>query len=221
MMENWTFGIITEGAQDARIQKILTSIHRQNFAKWGGRYEVIIVGNSGIGELQGSRSQPGNLPFDAVCAVDFSRSVIPFDESQKRGWITRKKNIIAEQAKFPNLCLMHDYVELLPGWYEGFLRFGPHWDVCMNEVQNLDGTRFRDWLEENHFLDYTDRSRVHSTMYVSGTYYCIKAEYARKHPLNENLCWGQAEDVEWCNRIRPTWNYRFNPQSPVRCLKQK
>jgi hypothetical protein len=45
--------------------------------------------------------------------------VIPFDESVKPGWITKKKNILAQESKYHNVCIMHDYYLLSNHWIEG------------------------------------------------------------------------------------------------------
>lgn len=35
---------------------------------------------------------------------------------------------------------------LIPGWYEGYLKFGEDFKVCMNKFVNPDYSRFRDWV---------------------------------------------------------------------------
>jgi len=203
---NWTFGIITAGNNFDKLSKICDSIYSQQIPK--EQYEIIIVGGE---------------PIDLANVIH-----IPFDESKKHKWITKKKNLIAENAKFNNLCIMHDYIILDTDWYKHFEDFGDDWDVCMNSVVNADGQRFRDWVtweqwcKENHmiYLDYNDRSRTNE-MYISGAYFCVKKEFLLTNPLDENLCWGQGEDVEWSNRIRNIWDYKCNSNSKVTLLKRK
>lgn len=194
----WTFGIITDGSYPARVAQVIESIRAEAPGP-----DIVVVGG---GPVEQARH-------------------CPFDETQKPAWITRKKNLVAEQAEHPNLCLLHDYVALVPGWLAGYEQFGEDWDVCMNRIQNMDGTRFRDWIACDPtwagFVDYADTSHIHNNTYVSGTYYCVKRDYALAHPLDEKLSWGQGEDVAWSYALRATWNYRFNPHSRVRFLKQK
>ena len=75
--------------------------------------------------------------------------VINFDESVKPGWITKKKNIIAEEAKNNVLCIMHDYFFLSKNWLTGVNKYcreiTDKWQVLMNEVQTFEGTRHADW----------------------------------------------------------------------------
>ena len=205
---NFTFGIITGGANNGReslsnievsnrINNIIKSIKLQNIPK----YEIIIVGG--------------------VNNYDDSIKHIEFDESQKQGWITKKKNIIAESAKYDNLVIMHDYIKLEEGWYKGFLEFGDDWDVCMNVVNNIEGGRWVDWLSDHgnyHVLiPYNTKD---DSMYVSGAYWVAKKSFMKQYPLNENLTWGQAEDVEWSRRWMNNKNYKMNINSSVRCCKE-
>lgn len=202
-----TFGIITNTNQNNNdyIKYIYQSIINQNI---DDNFEIIIVGGKNI------------------CLQNIKH--IPFDENIKNSWITKKKNIVAQEAKYNNIVLMHDYVYLDNLWYYNFKNFTENWDVCMNSIINTDNQRFRDWItwpewcEENDiiFLNYEDNSRT-KEMYISGTYFCVKKDFLLKYPLNESLSWGQGEDVEWSNRIRNIWNYKCNPYSKVKLLKHK
>ena len=114
---NFTFGIITGNYVE---HQILDSIVNQNISE----YEIIIVG--------------GEDNYDG-----YDVNHIPFDENS--GKYTVKKNIITKNAKFDNIVYMHDYYILDENWYKGFLEFGNTWELCMNIIENKDGTRFRDW----------------------------------------------------------------------------
>lgn len=134
----------------------------------------------------------------------------------------KKKNLIAQAAKYQNISLMHDYVALRPNWYDNFIEFGEDWDVCMTRIENQDGKRFRDWMSWDNFgfIDYDDNTKT-KEMYVSGTYFCIKKDFFINHPLDERLSWGEGEDVEWSKSVRNIWNYRCNYKSVVRFIKYK
>ena len=153
---------------------------------------------------------------------------IPFDETKTvTGWLTRKKNIIAQKAKFNNLVLLHDYIVFDRDWYNAMINFGDDWDVCMNCMINADGTRYRDWVTWNpiYFVDYADTSKT-KEMYVSGGYFCVKKSFMLEHPLDEKLYQYGApnqmhgEDVEWSMSVRNIWKYRCNSQAKVRLLTQ-
>lgn len=214
---NFTFGIITElGVWDGVIESIVS----QNIPN----YEIIVVGG---------KSPSSNVKH------------IPFDETYKKDWITRKKNIITSEARYTNIVYMHDYYSLCEGWYYGFLKFGNSWDIAMNVVLNKDGSRFRDWCiwDDPEFVDCSGYSRPEGTfnvclpnysyskshfMYVSGGYWVAKKSVMEEQPLDEEFVWGSGfrdfphhEDVEWSMRTIPNYNYRMNTHSKVRTLKQK
>ncbi len=202
----WTFAIITDGRQDLRISKIIDSIESNNIPEED--YEVLVIGNSGI--------------------IRKNTSVIEFDESKKKAWITRKKNLAAEQAKFSNMLIIHDYISITQEWYSGFEIFGEDWDVAMCKIAQPNGIRFRDWVTWQEdggpntikFLDYKDHSLIKS-MYISGSLMIVKKEFLMKNPLDETKRWGQSEDVAWSLINRDKWNYRMNPSSTALLLKHK
>ena len=72
---DFTFGIITYKDNENLINQIIDSIEFQNIPN----YEIIVVGS---------------------CNIDRKNlKIIPFDESIKPSWITRKKNIITEKIE--------------------------------------------------------------------------------------------------------------------------
>lgn len=202
------------------IPQIIESIERQNIPN----YEILI-----IGDYQEKRN---NL------------KCIPFDESQKEGWITRKKNILAQEAKYNHLCFLHDYILFLPNWYKGWLKFGNNWDAGMNVILNSDDTRFRDWisfddLEEPGFNRYQHRNfsgdkpiitaphlppytyTKTNKMYISGSFWVVKRQLMLKEPFDERLVWGLPEDIEWSMRIRDKYKIVMNTFSAVKLMKYK
>jgi hypothetical protein len=196
---NWTFGILTGGNQDHFLQQVVDSIQSLNIPQ--DKYEILIVGQTGV--------------------QSHNTRLIPFQDPHNKIWITKKKNILVQNAKFQNIVLTHDYVVFDKDWYTNFIPFGEDWDVCMNRIVNLDGLRFRDWTTwPPGFVPYDDISKT-DQMYVSGTYWCAKKDFMLANPLDENLMWCESEDVEWSLRVRNFWKYRANPKSIVRFLKQK
>ncbi len=82
----WTFGILTAG-QSVNAQRMIRTILEIP----GPEREIIVCGPA-----------QENLPEDPrIRTIDLE---IP----EPRGWITRKKNLIVDTARFSNLCLMHD-----------------------------------------------------------------------------------------------------------------
>jgi hypothetical protein len=208
---NFTFGIITNGKSDDSLNQVIDSIEQLQIPE----YQVLIVGNSLV--------QRSNT------------FIIPFDESIKKGWITRKKNLITYNASYDNIVYTHDYVVFESDWYDGFLKFGEDFKICMTKFVNPDYSRFRDWviwphngnhmdeivLPERECLIPYDMTHLSKYQYISGTYWVAKKDIMMEFPLNENLCWGQGEDVLWSKQIRQKYEFSINPHSTVRSLKYK
>jgi len=208
---DFTFGIITGNGSTSHILNIIQDIEKLNIPK----YEVVIVGGSHISHK--------NVVH------------IPFDDTIKTGWITRKKNLITENAKFENIVYAHDYITYDENWYTGFKQFGNDFDVCMTKIINADGTRFRDWLiwphNDNKMDDIMARQRgcmipYHLThlskyMYISGAYWVAKKLVMEKHPLDETLCWAESEDVVWSKQVRQEFDFKMNALSSVKMRKYK
>jgi len=238
MSATFTFGIITDGTVDSRINTIIDSIEANAIPT----YEIIVVGNSGV---QRNRT-----------------TVIPFDETQRPGcWITRKKNAIIEQAQYDHLVFLHDYIGLDRNWYAGFLRFlsesdadavnkrgGNGYDWCVSPIENMDGSRYRDYtlfphkynrdydfyignageidlyFEHHCLLPYTfpNTPEMNRYMYISGSYFIMRRDVARENPLDETLLAFQGEDAELSLRLHQKGiMIACNPYSTVRFLKQK
>jgi len=123
---DFTFGIIT--INELYLNKIIDSIETQNIPN----YEIILVGNVNI-----TRN---------------NTKIINFDETIYPNWITKKKNIIVQNAKYENIVFMHDYIALDKNWYNGFLQYGNNFDIIINPIIDINGNRFRDWILSPQFL---------------------------------------------------------------------
>lgn len=210
-----TFGIITGG----------------NASEWVDTVAASIINNCPIDKIQvivvgGDIPSPSPLQ-DALH--------IPFKEELKdgtKGWITRKKNLITENARHDIIVYMHDYIKLSEGWYNGLCQFcieHPDWDVAMNCINNRDGSRYRDWViwDDPDYVGFPQTALPAYTykktqfMYVSGAYWVARKHVMQDLPLNEKLFWSEGEDVEWSLRMRQKYKYVFNPYSFVKMLKHK
>jgi len=202
---DFTFGIITDGKSE--LLQIIESIKEQRIPN----YEIIIVGNTSI--------QSENT------------TVIQFDETIKKAWITKKKNLICQHAKYENIVLIHDYIKFDKDWYSGFLKFGNDFDYCVTKIKTIDGRRYRDFTLyqgglENLFsscllpYSYNPPDNIRKLLYISGAYYIIKKRIALEYPLNEDLIHGGGEDVELSQRLATNnIHIQCNIHSSVSLLK--
>jgi GT2 family glycosyltransferase len=150
---------------------------------------------------------------------------LQFEDKLGTNWITRKKNILAQNAKYENLVLMHDYIGLDKDWATGFEIFGDNWNVALTRVEDFYGRRFYDWASWDSPtypryspIPYSVKDHT-SHQFVPGAYWVAKTQFMLDNPLNEELFWGDSEDVEWSLRVREK-GLVFNPYSKVRHLKK-
>lgn len=206
---NFTFGIVTSQNDVLNtLAPIINSIRDLSIPN----YEIIIIGGN-------NNYQSDNL------------SIYSFEENHNGGWITKKKNLITKYAKYENIVYLHDYIIFDKDWYKNFLKFGDDFKVCTNQILNADDTRYRDWcffdcankiniFAPNYLLPY-DFKYLSKLMYISGAYWIAKKEVMEEFPLNENLFWGQGEDVEWSKNIREKYNFVINPDAIVKLIRYK
>jgi hypothetical protein len=212
---DFTFGIITSKNTCGYLDVIIESIVKQHI----DTYEIIIVGDNNL--------NVNNYPNIPIVQL-------PFNEHMKTSWITKKKNILCQHAKYENIVLIHDYIKLETGWYEGFKRYGNNFQFCINPIQRIDGSRYRDYLfftpiiehiiGNEAFIPYNVEipQPLNTLLYISGAYYVIKRDIALKYPLCENLAWGEGEDVVLSKELTCAGiNIQCNPYSVAKLLKHK
>ena len=201
---NITFAITTDYSNMEQLYEVFASIRDLNVPN----YEILVIG--------------GKHFYD-----DPDIRYIHFDESEKNGWVTRKKNILCQEAKYENIVLMHDYYVFDKDWYKAYLEFGDDWDVCSNAQLLQNGKRhFTDWVTWDcplypryAALPYDEWSLTHY-MYQSGGYMLVKKQVMLDNPFNEELTWGQADDVEWSLRIRTKYKMKCNGKAIVKHNKR-
>jgi hypothetical protein len=196
----FSFCITTDYKNNQQLNEVTESIHDLNIPE----YEILIIGGK---------------DFHTENRVTH----LYFDESKKSGWITKKKNVLCQNAQYENIVLLHDYYLFDKDWYKSFLDFGDDWDICSNQQLLITGERhFTDWVtwDDPIFprytsLPYDEWSRT-KHMYISGGYYLLKKRVALEEPLNEEMLWGSAEDVEWSLRVRDKYVMKCNGNSIVK-----
>jgi len=205
-IESWTFGIITSGGREAWLENIIKSIRQQAIPN----FEIIVCGT------YFDRKEP-NFRY------------IPFNRRDDKGWITKKKNIIAREAKFQNLCIMHDRIFLDKNWFSGIKKWGNCFEV-MAVPQFFEGTkeRFGDWVCNKGFsketandfiplrggyLEYKDWD-IDVPTYAAIT--IIKKYIFEKNGFNETLYWNEYDDLLLHKSISSKgYILRMNPDAIV------
>jgi hypothetical protein len=202
----FTFGITTNGS--IHINECINSIKNLRIKE----YEIIIVG-----------IYNGEIKDDI--------KYIPYYDESSLGDISTKKNIITKNAKYENIVYLHDYILFDNMWYDGFIKFGNDFNVCMTKIANNNDTRYRDWclwkddadkyVAPNNYLIPYSMTNLSNMMYISGAYWVAKKYFMLENLLNEKLKWSQGEDVEWSLRVRKKTIFKINEYSQVKLAKQK
>ena len=235
MNVGWSFCIVTSGSTSNNLLQIIKSIEDE-FEDSGEKFEINIIGISNLIN-QENRHNINFYHFNEKVFKFRFRNLKTFfktlkieDIFFKTGAISQKKNFLAQKSKYDKLCIMHDYVFICKGWLKGFQLFGNDWEVAMNKILNNDGSRFRDWCNwDSPLVPVNDNYRASllpyhlyiKEMYISGTFFNVKKDFLKNNPLNENLFWGEGEDVEWSKRVRKKTKFKMNTHSSVKLLKLK
>jgi len=219
----FTFGILTCLETSEYLYQIIQSIEKENIPE----YEIIIVGNCSDNIKMLNKVK--NIPF-----IEYTKFNVPLGANWE--WITRKKNIITENAQYDNIVYMHDYVVLGDEWYNGWLKYGEDFKVCQNIIKNADGTRYRDWVVHplkiikgqrpigNQGMlpyDLQINENINRLMYISGEYWVAKKYIMQEFPLDERRKRGEQEDLYWSAQYTSKYKFSINTLSYVQFLKQK
>ena len=214
-MTSISFCIITSGQEDHQLQQCIDSIVALNIPT----YEVVFVGGDSTTINQTDKIKW--VPFDET-----AKAHIIVDNKPGR-WITRKKNVAVENAQYDVCVVIHDYILFDLNWWTEFEKFGTHWDICVHHSLNFLGNRSDGWRVDRHPLlpngCMVPYDMIDFIQYIGiqGNYQCIKRERWLEEPLNENLLWGQGEEMEWNRRINPKYHIKCNPNCIIRYGKPK
>ena len=229
-MENdngWSFIIITDGSQGPRLKTVVESVVREVPEN---RRDIIVVGGYSI---------------DKELIDRYDVYFVPFDEREHPGAISWKKNIGVSCARFEKVVVLHDY--LIVGdhnWLSSWDAMRNEWDVGINVIENLDGSRFRDhcsWGDPRippgfwQFEPWCPQGLYHSGTpalmnyddpnphwFISGAAFIIKKKIYMENPLPEYLKHSMGEDVWMSLRLRElNYRYIFNKNTKFKLLKQK
>ncbi len=201
-IDKWTFGIVTNGKRNEWIERIIGAIQEQKIP----HYEIIVCGTYHDRKENNTR-------------------YIPFNKRDDLGWITRKKNLIVEAAKYENLCVIHDRLIPDKNWYKGMIK----WGNCFEHlgcVQEKDGLRATDWHfhekmehEEFSFLSLLDYRDWDVNVFQGGQMHILKRTYAKECPWDETCAWNDLEDVRLGEVLNNRGHIlRFNPHSRMDAL---
>ena len=186
-IEKWSFGIITNSKKLDSVNHLINTIVDQKIPE----FEIIICG-----------------PYPTNQNVDYKPIRILSDVELKediRFPISAKKNIIISDAKFENLCILHDRFSLPSCWFERMKMYGNYFDyLCLPTLDQFHNRFTVDWmtfvfpltrrLYRNNSLKYTEWS---TDLIIQGGVIVGKSNIMKKYKLDERLHWGEMEDLHF------------------------
>lgn len=206
----FTFGINTIENRAKALEEVIDSIRSLKL----DHYEIIVVGGSKI-----SAWDVRHIGFD--------------EHKNNRAWITRKKNLICHNASYENICIIHDRIMLRHDWFEGMKFWGLSYDVLAFPIFVQQGTKSirTNWdrvpvdhtmtLENKlwHLNGALDDRDWDKGAYISGTGIIMKKRVWKLCKWNEDLYWGDCEDIELSQRmVNSGLVIRFNPYACATAL---
>ncbi len=187
-VDKWTFGIITNGTRDDFIETFIRSIEKQKIPA----YEVLIC---------------GKLKDETLTERYKNTKLIFFDQKSDKGWITRKKNIVYEEAQYENVMLVHDRFYLDDNWFEGMKRYGNYFEVlaCKQTFEDyvMGWTVYRghanntmDFFGEIQIVDKLDASDWSPKVVTHNGVSIMKKSVWSKAKWDEERFWNEKDDVD-------------------------
>jgi len=207
-INNWSFGIVTRGTTDDIVDDIIRNIREQKIPY----YEIIVCGKY-AGKYLHSK--------DVV--------YLEFMQKDEKGWITKKKNLMCEKARYENLVIMHDRIKLHKGWFAGMKKYGNNWEILSMPTVKGD-QRTYDWLTLKYplehpkalwylgsHLDYSDWDKW---LYIDGGVIILKKYVWEKVHWDDSRYYNEAEDVKLSHdQTRYGFITRFNPYATMESFR--
>lgn len=193
-IDSWSFGIISNGKRPDFILQLIDSITKQNII----RCEVILCGHIDVETEKEIKKREIKFAYYAMSEFD------------SLGWITRKKNIVMENAKYSNVMILHDRFVLHPLWHESMKKYGNTFEVLACRNENSKGKRITDWVHiknvfsqtKNFSVDYgqlrpylLDSKDWSRTSMISGGVTIIKRSVWKIVKWDERRFWIEQEDT--------------------------
>ena len=188
-----TFGVITDGRRPQMVRDFVTSVVSLEGLPTID-HEIVVCGPAGCAEPEWAGSSP-------------LRVVEQPSEFAAQGWITRKKNLIVQEARGDVVVVAHDRYRLRADFLSELHAFGSDFTVVACRQETPEGLRFPDWVATGStwswspvgMLTYGD---YEPNQYLNGGIMLARRDVLLRHPWNELLFWNQAEDVELSRRMR-------------------
>ena len=235
----FTFGIITNN-NISSVNLIIDSIEKQNISE----YEIIIVGIQNINRkntkciLFNETIYPGWITKKKNIITQhalyenivYMHDYIILDDNWYNGFLKYGNDfdIIVNKINNSDGTRFRDWIlnsNFLNGQSFKVITNTPIKDcpyIWVNDKENIINNINIPKNNQTIFLNYdNDGEKWQNYIYISGSYFICKKHVMDEYPLNEILLHCHGEDVEWCQRVRNKFKFKFNKYSSVKLLKYK
>lgn len=206
-IEKWTFWIVTQWKRDDWLNQIIDSIELQKIQN----YEIILCWKVNNDDIK-------NRKFIKY---------IEFTENDEKWWITRKKNLIIENAKYENICIIHDRIIFDKNWFEWMLKWwnnfehlSPYYEWEWNYFYNFtSNVLYYSYIPYNFilaFVTWLDKKDFDDTVVCWWNIHIWKKSIFYKYKWDEKLFWinNTFEDWSISYLLNTHWYFvRLNPYS--------
>jgi GT2 family glycosyltransferase len=190
-----TIGVLTQGTRIKELSALIQTA--KSYCPFPLQFILVCPGKIPLPEIQGD--------------VEF----ITFTEKDEYGWITKKKNLICQAAKYSDIIVCHDRFEFTPDFFKTFSEWGHAYGLATPKIELLTGERALDWAVvqgDNHawsqggLLHYRDYS---ASSYAPGGVTLIRKSFWEQFPWAEDLFWNEHEDVELSRRVQKAGEFIY------------
>ena len=181
--KGYSFGIITNGQRNYKLEKLIESIRRQNIRRDG--YEILIAGKvDEFGSREGLRT-------------------FAMDQAANEGRLGAMRNVLARSAEFNKFVCLDDDFLLHSGWSDAVEEVSGDFDLATGIIVNPDLSRYCDWVNliENYTFLRSYTETFAKCQYVTGGYGIYKDFIFEEHSWNNDLGFYQGEDVSFSRRL--------------------
>lgn len=202
LSDDWNAGIIFGGAEEELLilEKSLNALCKQK--KLQGPDKIFVCG---------PRKEP------ALLSCFKNITYVTYEDDNPRFSISKKKNYLISCFNSPKFVVLHARIVLAEDALDNVPR---EFDIAGPKVSVIEGSRSVSYIGVaaiDRKLPYvrptmTVRSTRQSVnpvdylksrnLFVDGGVFFATRSVFEKCPLNEALCWGDAEDIEWCFRAK-------------------
>jgi hypothetical protein len=196
--KGYSFGIITNGQRNHKLDKLIESIRRQHIPQ--DAYEILIAGCvDEFGSRDGLRT-------------------FKMDQAANEGRLGAMRNVLARAAEFNKFVCLDDDFLLHSGWADAVEEISGDFDLATGIIVNPDLSRYCDWVNliENYTFLRSYTETFAKCQYVTGGYGIYKDFIFEEHSWNNELGFYQGEDVSFSRRLFDAgYELKFIPRAIV------